>query len=392
MTTTTSKQRIGIIGGGQLGSLLCQAARRLGIRTVVLAPEPDCPAKHYADELLVADYADTAAAERLAAATDCVTFEIETVSKPVLLALDRQARQGVLKVFPDPAVMLCLQDKVLQKQWLVDNGLPSNPFLVLSGRERGSALHDPAAIRRRVGLPLVQKAARGGYDGRGVQVLHDEQSLDSLWPVPSVLEPFLADVRELAVLVARNPQGDVAVYDPVELEFLPEANILDRVIAPARISEALKRRAMGIAKATARRLNTVGVMAIEYFAMPDDTLLINEISPRVHNSGHHTIESCRTSQFEQHLRAVLGHELGPTDLHSPAITQNLLNAPGAGAVRVHAPTRFECDNTFLHWYGKAPDRCWRKLGHVTCLTRDPDLARSSTERIVRVSIDRSDCA
>lgn len=392
MTTNLSNPRVGIIGGGQLGSLLCQAARRLGIRTVVLAPEPDCPASHHADELLVADYTDTAAAKRLAAATDCVTFEIETISKPVLLGLAREARQGVTKVFPDPAVMLCLQDKVLQKQWLVDNGLPTNPFVVLLPCGNGSGRRDTARLKRLVGLPLVQKAARGGYDGRGVQVLRSERELDDLWPVSSILEPYLAGVRELAVLVARNPQGDVAVYDPVELEFLPEANILDRVIAPARFPESLKRRAMGIAGATARRLNTAGLMAIEYFALPDDTLLINEISPRVHNSGHHTIESCRTSQFEQHLRAVLGGELGSTDLHSPAITQNLLNTPGTGPMGPFPPTRFERGSTFLHWYGKSADRCWRKLGHVTCLTRDPALARSSTEQIVGKLFDRSACA
>lgn len=376
--------RIGIIGGGQLGSMLCAAAARLGVQTTVLAPDPACPAARHADELIVADYADVAAAIALAAQADFITFEIETVSQEVLRCLADQARQGRVQVAPDPAIMLTLQDKSAQKAWLVQNGLPTNRFTVWNG-----AVPDPEQLCRRFGLPLVQKALTGGYDGRGVQILRRRAALSQLWRAPSLIEAYLPDIREISVLVARSRVGEVMVYDPVELEFLPEANTLDRVIAPARISRDLKRRAIGIARTTVTRLGGAGLFAIEFFVLPDESLLINEISPRVHNSGHHTIEACETSQFEQHLRAILGAPLGRTRLCSPAVMQNILNEPGR-PIDIHPASSgasVRADNTFLHWYGKSADRPWRKLGHVTCLTDDPTLARQRTADVLHCRSD-----
>ncbi|MGE0624420.1 MAG: 5-(carboxyamino)imidazole ribonucleotide synthase [Pseudomonadales bacterium] len=374
-------RRVGIVGGGQLGSMLCQAARKLDVHTTLLAPDPGCPAARHADELVVGDYGDVSAAEALAARTDCITFEIETVSPEVLRRLADLTRLQRVRVAPDPSVMLRLQNKLTQKQWLRRNGLPINRFLAWNGHDP-----DPGQLGRHFGLPLVQKALTGGYDGRGGQILKNRAALADLWLQPSLIEACLTGIRELSVLVADNGNGEVSVYDPVELEFLDAANILDRVIAPARISRALKRRAIGIARAVVSRLNTPGLFAIELFALPDDSLLINEISPRVHNSGHHTIEACRTSQFEQQLRAVLGAPLGPAGLLTPAITQNILNDP---KLPVGAPARVRgaAADTIVHWYGKAPDRPWRKLGHVTCLTDDPVLARQRTLTVLSAAAD-----
>jgi 5-(carboxyamino)imidazole ribonucleotide synthase len=266
--------------------------------------------------------------------------------------------------------MLVLQDKLLQKQWLVRNGLPTLPF-------RAFAAEDDAERAGCFGYPLVQKARRGGYDGRGVQIIRSEQQRESLWPVASLIEPFMEGVRELAILAARSSSGEVVCFDPVELIFDGKRNVLDMVVAPAPITQRQAALARAIAHRTLNRLDSVGLFALELFLNRDGDLVINEISPRVHNSGHHTLESCETSQFEQHLRAVIGLPLGSTLQLQPCVMQNLLSSTENSQIRGSEAFKI-CNlqqHTFIHWYGKKTASPGRKMGHVTALGDTTDIAR-----------------
>ena len=374
-STPEAPIRLGILGGGQLGAFLCRAARDLGVHSTVINPEADCTAAAEADTFHAGDWNDPALIDQLADEVDCITFEIEAIAPEILERLSAYRKSGRVAVAPDPEVLRLLQNKGLQKHWLVRQGLPTALFLALEADQL-----DAGDIAAKLGLPFVQKAQTGGYDGRGVQVIRSEADFPELWPVPTVAEPYLAERRELAVLVARGQDGELACYDPVSLEFYSAGNILDQVMAPATVSSVIATRAMGIAQAAVKRLATPGLFAVEMFLLPDDTLLINEISPRVHNAGHHTMEACETSQFEQHVRAVLGMPLGATHLKRPAVMKNLLAEPGKRIElsdgEVGQPRSLALGNdVHVHWYGKAPTKAWRKIGHITSLDADPAVAR-----------------
>jgi 5-(carboxyamino)imidazole ribonucleotide synthase len=363
---------VGIIGGGQLGLYLCHAAARLGLRTVAQVAGRDCPAAGAADRLVFGAPNDLIAASELAGQCDVVTFEIERIGPPVLKHLAARARRGQVRVAPSPAVMLTLQNKALQKRWLARHGFPTPPFELLPA--------EPdiiAGIAQRLGLPLVQKAAVGGYDGRGVQIIHAMDDLDRLWPGASVVEAFVADAREVAVLVARDLEGRLAVYPVTELHMDADDHVLETAVAPADIDPSTATAAQSLAASLVTRLGGVGVFAIEMFVTSDDDLLINEISPRVHNAGHLTLEACETSQFEQHVRAIAGMPLGPADMPRAAVMQNLLGThelrglSGANAFQL----AWKPNDLFVHWYGKHDVRVGRKVGHVTALHQDLDVAR-----------------
>ena len=283
---------VAIIGAGQLGYLLCEAARPLGIRTLVVTPDAAAPALEAADASIVADYSAPGLAGQIAAQVDVVTFELEAVPNDLLEALQAED----LEVRPDVSVMQLLKNKASQKRWLVGNDIPTADFIEISAAEAGSR-----SFLDDVALPFVQKAQEGGYDGYGVQIIHDESDLEQLWPIPSIVETYLAGARELAVVVARSANGDVQIYPLVELTVDHERNILDLVIAPAALDPQLSNVAEDIARKVVDRLSGVGVFAVEMFLV-DGQILVNEVSPRVHNSGHHTLESCPVSQFEQHMR------------------------------------------------------------------------------------------
>ena len=368
---------LAIIGAGQLGFFLCTAARELGVRTLVVTPDADAPATAAADNALLTplDAPDLAAA--IAARADFCTFEFENVPDALVADLAQLQQQGQIKVNPDPAVLSLLKNKARQKKWLAEKGFPTLPFEVFDTppEQVGDAL-------TMVRPPLVQKAQQGGYDGYGVQVLKTAADLKRMWPVPSLVEPYLHSVREIAVLAARSISGDVKVYAPTDLEFAPEGNILDWVTAPAVLPEALRDAAQQLAADIVRALNGVGVFAVEMFLVDDARtaaagLVVNEISPRVHNTGHHTLESCITSQFAQHVRAVTGMALGDVRQTAPATMQNLLyddhlaGLCGFGAELV--PTGEPA--VVLHWYGKRDPRAGRKMGHITCTGLAPEAAK-----------------
>jgi 5-(carboxyamino)imidazole ribonucleotide synthase len=372
--------RLGIIGGGQLGLYLCRAADELGIATVVLNPEADCPAASAAGKVVVGGFDDVAAAAELASAVDVVTFEIELVAPEVLQHLAARSGDGGPRVAPSPEIMLIVQNKSLQKQWLEKHGFPTPQFELLCG-----GTPDGAALRERFGLPLVQKAAVGGYDGRGVQILRTEQSLSELWPIPSLVETFVPNAREVAVLTSRGLDGSIATYAPTAMRFHGEANVLDEVIAPADLPAAVARRAVEIAEGIVTRFGGVGVFAVEMFVTEDDRVLVNEVSPRVHNSGHHTIEACRTSQFAQHVRAVAGLPLGPVEQQRAAVMKNVLYTPELENLCSVDSVRFASGrgDVFVHWYGKKVGRPQRKMGHITALAADVQTAERNARQALK---------
>ncbi len=357
--------RIGIIGGGQLGRMMVKAAKRLGCTCVVLDPTPGSPAGQVAGHQIVGDYHDPAKLRELTESCDVTTFDIEDIDAETLIELQREGRQ----IHPDPSVLALIQDKLTQKQALAEADIPTSPFVRLDE----PSLEAFAAF----GYPLVQKARRGGYDGRGVAVMRGPEDFPGHLRVPSLLERFVPAAKELAVLVARGHDGDCRCYPPVEMVMQPEQNLLDMLLAPADIAPETAAAAERLAKRTVAALGGVGIFGIELFLSAEGELLVNEVAPRTHNSGHHTIEANMTDQFEQHLRAVVGLPLGSTDQLSPAVMINLLGAPGQRGRPVikGLAAALAIPGVCLHIYGKAATAPFRKMGHVTVLDRDLSSAR-----------------
>jgi 5-(carboxyamino)imidazole ribonucleotide synthase len=363
--------RIGIIGGGQLGRMMVKAAKRLGCTCVVLDPTPGSPAGQVAGHQIVGAYHDPAKLRELAESSDVVTFDIEDIDTATLLELEREDR----RIHPSPALLAVLQDKLQQKQLLRDAGIPTADFVDMP-------TPDPAAFAA-FGYPLVQKARRGGYDGRGVVVMRSPADFDEHLPLPGLIERFVPAKKELAVLVARGADGDCRCYPTVEMCFRPGQNILDMLLAPADLAPETTAATAALAVRTVEAMQGVGIFGIEMFLDRDGGLLVNEVAPRTHNSGHYTIEACVTDQFEQHLRAVIGLPLGSTELLSPAAMINLLGAPdrrGRPVIEGMAAA-LAIPGVCVHIYGKAQTSPYRKMGHVTVLDHDIAAAREKAERV-----------
>ncbi|MFZ0789100.1 MAG: 5-(carboxyamino)imidazole ribonucleotide synthase [Chromatiaceae bacterium] len=363
--------RIGIIGGGQLGRMMVKAAKRLGCTCVVLDPTPGSPAGQVSGHQIVGDYHDPAKLRELAESCDVTTFDIEDIDSETLIELEREGNQ----IYPAPGVLAVIQDKLTQKEALESAGIPTAPFVPMTEP-------DPGAFAA-FGYPLVQKVRRGGYDGRGVVVMREPADFAGHLPVPSLVERFIPAVKELAVLVARGRGGECRCYPPVEMRFRPGENVLDLLLAPAAIEPDTAAAAEDLARRTVEALGGVGVFGIEMFLGADGSLLVNEVAPRTHNSGHHTIEANVTDQFEQHLRAVLGLPLGSTEQLSPAAMINLLGAPGhrGRPVIKGMAAVLAISGVCLHIYGKAATAPFRKMGHVTVLDHDIEQARQKAEQV-----------
>jgi len=340
-----------------------------------MTAEREPPAASDADRVLPGAADDLDMAEVLVRDSDIVTFEIEAVGSAVLDRLAAADAAGEVSVRPGAGVLATLRNKAVQKRWLAAQGLPTAPFQVFD--DAGSAL-TPATLAG-FALPVVQKAQVGGYDGRGVHILRSVADLDRLLPGPCLVEDFVEHVAELAILVARGVGGEIRCYDPVALRFEPDHHILDQVIAPAELTPVLAERCRHLAVAAVEALGGVGVFALELFLTPADEIIINEISPRVHNAGHLTLEACRTSQFEQHIRAIAGLELGSTELVEPAAMRNLLWR-GAAAPAARLPARVAGSRAHVHWYDKTEGRPWRKMGHLTALGSTGADAAAEAER------------
>ena len=363
--------RIGIIGGGQLGRMMVKAAKRLGCTCIVLDPTPNSPAGQVAGHQIVGDFHDPAKLRELVETTDVTTFDIEEIDSETLIELEREGR----RIHPSPKALAVIQDKLFQKRLMRDAGIPTADFVELEGN-LAEALTD-------FGYPLVQKARRGGYDGRGLTVMQTAEDFPSNLPVPSFVERFVEAEKEIAVLVARTADGDTRCYPVVEMIFRPGENILDLLLAPADLESELATAAEEVAVRTVNALGGVGIFGVEMFLTADGQILVNEVAPRTHNSGHFTIESCMTDQFEQHLRAVIGLPLGATDLISPAAMINILGSPehsGRPVIKGMAAA-LAIPGVCIHIYGKAATKPFRKMGHVTVLDADIAVARSKAERV-----------
>jgi 5-(carboxyamino)imidazole ribonucleotide synthase len=353
--------RIGILGGGQLGKMLCIAAGPMHLPISILDQSVNDPAAPYCHDFVRGSFAREEDVLRFGQQLDIVTIEIEHVHTGALRAL----RDMGVHVYPDPDVLDTINDKGLQKQFFRNNGLPTAGF----------TLYPDASLVRRdlqrqaLSLPFVQKARKGGYDGKGVHVVRSGADLDNLLDCPCVVEQLVDFVTELAVVVARTPDGQTAVYDPVSMVFHPTANLVELLVCPAETSAEIALEAKNLAIQVAQSLQVVGLLAVEMFLLPHGQLLINEVAPRPHNSGHHTIEAAATSQFEQHLRAIMNWPLGSTALRRPAAMVNLLGAPGFSGKAVYKGLEkvLAMPDVHIHLYGKSETRPFRKMGHATIL-------------------------
>lgn len=352
-------KRVGIIGAGQLGAYLCQAARGMGMTTTVLTKEPGAPAVAEADAAIVAGYDDEVAIRQLCDTVDRVTFEFEDVPESTLVLLESLQAESVVDVFPHPKTLRLIKNKAVQKRWLQEKGFPTSQFVVCDETPNF------AAIAAELGVPFVQKVQTGGFDGRGVQVLTAD-SAASIWATPSLAEVFVEYERELSVLVARNVSGEVAVYPLVEQQFSTEAFVLQMAFSPAELSDDVEQRARSLGAEIVRQLDGVGMFAIELFLTANGELLVNEISPRVHNSGHMTLEAHATSQFDQHLRAIHDLPLGEVTQLQPAVMVNILFDDSMQRFCQLPVSCWHPDpQTATHWYGKTEGREGRKMGHIT---------------------------
>lgn len=367
--------QLGILGGGQLGKMLCQAAADWHLTVHVLDQDRGFPAAPYATHFHTGNFRNGDDVLAFGRRVDVVTVEIEHIDTA---ALHQLVAEGV-KVYPQPDKIDLIKDKGLQKQFYADHDIATADFELFDGDEAVRA----AVAEGRWPIPFVQKARTGGYDGQGVVVIRSETDLaEKLLPVPCLLERLSDIDKELAVIVARSPAGEISVFPTVEMEFHPTANLVEFLVCPAAIDGDTDARAAALAREVANKMDVVGLLAVELFLEKDGTILVNEVAPRPHNSGHHTIEANMTSQYQQHLRAVLGLPLGPTDLVRPGATVNLLGAEGH-----HGPAVYDgwdkllaIPEAYPHLYGKKETRPFRKMGHLTALG---DTVRQARERAAR---------
>ncbi|MEM7574587.1 MAG: 5-(carboxyamino)imidazole ribonucleotide synthase [Bacteroidota bacterium] len=365
---------LGILGGGQLGKMLCQAASNWHLEVSVLDQSQEFPAAPYASRFVEGDFRRSEDVLAFGRSVDVLTIEIEHIDTAALHQLEAEG----VKVYPQPSVIDTIKDKGLQKQFLAEHGIATADFELLAG---------PAEVQKKVqdqswNFPFVQKMRTGGYDGRGVQLVRSAADLDQLLPGPCLVEKMADIDKELAVIVARRPNGELRVFPCVEMEFHPTANLVEYLLCPARIDGDTLARANQLAIQTAEAFGIVGLLAVELFLNKDGSIWVNEVAPRPHNSGHHSIEACLTSQYEQHLRAVLDLPLGSTDLLRPAVMANLLGAEGhTGPAHYDGlEDALAMPGLYPHFYGKAMTKPFRKMGHLTGLGDTLEEARTKVEQ------------
>ncbi|MGB3234477.1 MAG: 5-(carboxyamino)imidazole ribonucleotide synthase [Ferruginibacter sp.] len=353
-------KKAGILGGGQLGRMLLQSAANYPVLTHVLENDENCPAAHLCHYFTKGNINNFDDVYQFGKNLDCLTIEIESVNTD---ALEKLQQEGV-KIFPHPEALKTIKNKILQKQFYADNQLPSSPFLVTQNKE-DLKLHKDF-------LPAVHKASTDGYDGRGVQVLHSEDDYEKGFDVPSVLEKMVQVKKEISIIVAVASNGETAIYAPVDMVFDNNLNLLSHQISPADLDEKIFWKLEAVALTTVKKLNSPGIFAVELFVDNHNNVWVNETAPRVHNSGHHSIEACYSSQFDMLWRIMLQYPLGNTKPIMAAAIVNLLGAPGfTGTVQYKGIEEvLSMPNVFVHLYGKAITKPGRKMGHVTVLSSD----------------------
>lgn len=369
---------IGVMGGGQLGRMFAIAARRMGYRVHTFSPEENGPAAQFSDRATAASYEDKAAVNGFLSAIDVLTFEFENIPRATI---DWAGRTRLVR--PRGEILLIAQNRLREKEFLAGAGFPVAPF------RRVASAFDLTSALEAIGRPAILKEAAFGYDGKGQQRIDPETDAHAIWSeradIECVLERVIDFEKEISVIVARGPDGQTAVF-PV-CENVHRHHILDLTLAPARVSEPVAKAARELACEVATRLDLVGLLAVEMFLQPDGGLIINELAPRPHNSGHWTIEGCLTSQFEQHVRAVCGLPLGKTDSLRPAAMVNLLGEIWEQGEPDWAAALAEPD-VHLHLYGKREPRLRRKMGHLTVRAETVEAAAASAQRARRSLLRR----
>ena len=351
--------KIGILGGGQLGRMLIQSGIDFNIPFSVLDPDPHAPCASLA-AFFQGKLTDFDTVMKFGSACDIITIEIENVNTAALKELVKLGK----KVYPQPEIIELIQDKRTQKKFYRDNNIPTAEFLLVN---------DAAdVIAKESFLPAVNKLGREGYDGRGVQLMRTKEDLAKAFDAPGLLEKLVLFDKEIGVIVARNEGGEVESFPPVEMVFHPVQNLVEYLFAPAELSEKVRATADRIAKTVIEKLGLVGILAVEMFVTHEGNVLVNEIAPRPHNSGHQTIEANGTSQYEQHLRAILNLPLGNTNLILPSAMVNLLGEPGFEGLAqyVGIDEIMRLPGVHIHLYGKRLTKPFRKMGHVTIVDDD----------------------
>lgn len=361
--------KLGIIGGGQLGMLLIQSAIQFPVHVSVYDPDKTCPASYFASRFVEGSFDDKAALLEFGKSCDVLIFETERVNLDALMELEKMGK----KVFSKPSDLAWIQDKYVQRKTLSEKGFKVPKFWEISANEVKSFGK---------GLPVVQKWRSGGYDGLGVCIHENEEDLKNAPEKDSVFEEKINIEMEISVIVARDENGKMAVYEPVEMIFDPEANLVDHLIAPARVSEEKSKEAKAMAEKLAEEFSFCGVYAIEMFLDKDGEIYVNEVSPRTHNSGHHTVSANLTSQHEQQIRIALGLPLGSVEQLSPCVLINLLGEGSEGKTNyVGLDEAFDIGNVQYTLYGKDRVRPKRKMGHALILEKDLDEAINKIDKI-----------
>ncbi|MCL8008634.1 5-(carboxyamino)imidazole ribonucleotide synthase [Gelidibacter japonicus] len=375
MNYFSSNFKLGILGGGQLGKMLLTETRKFDIYTCVLDPSDEAPSKIACNKFTQGDLMDYETVINFGKHVDVLTIEIENINANALETLEKQG----VKVFPSSKTLKIIQNKATQKLFYVDNNIPTANFTRFAYLSQIEDAIDNGGLH----LPFVWKAAQFGYDGNGVKVVRSKADLKGLQDGECIAETMIPFKNELAVIVSRNVKGEVKTYPVVEMEFHPEANQVEYVICPARIGTKIAHKAQDIALQVSKAFNHVGLLAVEMFQTQDDQILVNEVAPRPHNSGHHTIESSYTSQFEQHLRAILDLPLGNTNNKVAAVMVNLVGAEGHSGDVIYENIEdiMAMDGVTPHIYGKKQTRPFRKMGHVTIVNEDLNEARQIAEDV-----------
>ena len=364
----SSNFKLGILGGGQLGKMILFDAKRYDVFTKVMDPDKNSPCRKLADEFVVGDFTNYDDVLKFGQDLDLITVEIEKINTDALHSLENMGK----KVYPSAKTLKIIQNKATQKEFYKKNGLPTSNFKKYSDIDRLKK----DIISNNVELPAVWKSSNFGYDGKGVKVINSINDIDSLINTECILEEKVKIKKELSIIVSRNVAGDIESFPVVEMEFNKLSNLVEYVICPAKISRDLEKKALKIAETVAKKFEIVGLLAVELFLTEHGKILINEVAPRPHNSGHHTIECCKTSQFDQHLRCILDLPLGDTSLLTPGIMVNLVgeNKIEGNVIYQNINDIFDISGVNVHIYGKKKSRLNRKMGHITIVNDNLDNA------------------
>lgn len=371
----SSNFKLGILGGGQLGKMILSETQKLDIYTLVLDPSKEAPCKDICNSFMIGDLLDFDTVYNFGKQVDVLTIEIENVN---IDALDKLEAEGIT-VFPKPQNLRVIQSKATQKLHYTNHQIPTAPFYIFTTKEDLETEY----LNNKIQLPFVWKAARFGYDGTGVKIVRNKEDIQQLPNVECITEKLIPFKNELAVIVARNKNGETKTYPVVEMEFHPEANQVEYVICPARIEDAMAKKATEIALQVANSFNFIGLLAVEMFQTAENEILVNEVAPRPHNSGHYSIEASYTNQFEQHVRSILNLPLGNTESKVAGIMVNLVGEDGFSGDVVYKNMEeiLKIDGVTPHIYGKKQTRPFRKMGHVTIVNSDINKARAIAQKV-----------